>query len=458
MQPLHYTVRRSPYFERTVELGAIEFMVYNHTYMPLDYGRDPREDYDAMVERVTLWDVGAERQCELRGPDAVRFADYLSPRAMADLPVGGCRFTPVCDDAGQVMADCVVLRPCEDVVWFSHGDVDLELWAHGLALAGGYDVAVSEADVPPMQLQGPRALDVLAPLTAADLAALPRFRCVETDRGGRAGGGLGDRLEQGAGLRGLSAGQRARDRDLGRDRRGRRAARSARDRPQRDPRGGAGNHRHAVPHELRDGPARGRAWEACSTSTGPTFVGREALRADPGRGPARLTLGLAGEPGEHDPLADRLLAAGAARRRAGGRRPLGGRLVRARAPDRDRAGRPRARSSDPAFVMQAPEGAISVTPHPFPFVGGMSDLPIVRADGNPRQRGRIIGAALADGHARSADFTRRYAHRHGLSDRDLEPLLAPYLAAARQARAAPRAPTSKGSPRAPDCRSWTCSP
>ena len=40
MQPLHYTVRRSPYFSRTVELGAIEFMVYNHTYMPLDYGRD----------------------------------------------------------------------------------------------------------------------------------------------------------------------------------------------------------------------------------------------------------------------------------------------------------------------------------------------------------------------------------------------------------------------------------
>ncbi len=63
----------------------------------------------------------------------------------------------------------------------------------------------------------------------------------------------------------------------------------------------------------------------------------------------------------------------------------------------------------------------------------MTDLPVVRADGNPRQRGRIIGAALADGHARSVDFTRRYTHRHGLADRDLEPLLAPYLAAARQA-------------------------
>jgi glycine cleavage system aminomethyltransferase T len=179
-QPLHYTVRRSPYFERTLAQGAIEFMVYNHTYMPLDYGRDPREDYDALVERVALWDVGAERQTELRGRDALRFADWLAPRDLLDLALGGCRFSPVCDDNGEIMADCVILRPDEEVVWFSHGDVDYELWAHGLALAGGFDVAVREAEVSPMQLQGPRALDLLDPLCDRDLSALARFSCVTT--------------------------------------------------------------------------------------------------------------------------------------------------------------------------------------------------------------------------------------------------------------------------------------
>ncbi len=179
-QPLHYTVRRSPYFERTLAEGACEFMVYNHMYMPMDYGRDPSEDYEAITQTATLWDVGAERQAELRGPDALRLADYLSPRRLDDLEVGACRFTPVCDERGEVMADCIVLRPWTDVVWFSHSDADLDLWAHGLARALGADVQVTQPDVAPMQVQGPRAANVLRPLVDHDLASLERFRCVAT--------------------------------------------------------------------------------------------------------------------------------------------------------------------------------------------------------------------------------------------------------------------------------------
>src|SRR6478735_1138359 len=63
----------------------------------------------------------------------------------------------------------------------------------------------------------------------------------------------------------------------------------------------------------------------------------------------------------------------------------------------------------------------------------MAELLIVHADGDPARRGRIIGRALANGHARAVDFTLRYTRRHGLADRDIEPLLAPYLAASRHA-------------------------
>jgi aminomethyltransferase len=177
-------VRRSPYFERTLEAGAVGFMVYNHTYMPIDYGRDPEVEYRAITEGVTLWDVGAERQAQLRGPDALAFADYLSPRDLSDLAVGRCRFTPICDPRGEIMADCIVLRPFADTVWYSHSDCDVSLWAYGLALARGADVEVEEADVAPLQLQGPLAADVLAPLYGGDLAALRRFDCAAVDVAG----------------------------------------------------------------------------------------------------------------------------------------------------------------------------------------------------------------------------------------------------------------------------------
>jgi glycine cleavage system aminomethyltransferase T len=141
-------------------------MVYNHMYMPMDYGRVPVEDYLGLVERVSLWDVGAERQTELRGPDALSLADYLCARDLSALAVGECRYSVVCDDAGNVMAECIVLRPFEDVVWISHGDVDLTLWARATALHTPWRVAVSEPDVAPLQVQGPRSGETVAAAAA----------------------------------------------------------------------------------------------------------------------------------------------------------------------------------------------------------------------------------------------------------------------------------------------------
>jgi aminomethyltransferase len=176
---LHPNVRRSPYFEGTERAGALEYMVYNHMYMAIAFANDPREEYRAMVERVCLWDVGAERQTQLRGPDAVALANFLCTRDMRRLGVGECRFTMVCDDDGKIMTEPIVLYPWEDVIWISHGDVDLTLWAAGLARAQGYDVHVSEPDVAPIQVQGPRSRELLAPI-APGVEALGWYRCIET--------------------------------------------------------------------------------------------------------------------------------------------------------------------------------------------------------------------------------------------------------------------------------------
>ncbi|MGH6720381.1 MAG: glycine cleavage T C-terminal barrel domain-containing protein, partial [Alphaproteobacteria bacterium] len=115
-----------------------------------------------------------------RGPDALRLADRLATRDLARLGIGACRYTYVCDPEGRIICDPVVLRPWPDVVWFSHGIADLTLWAHGIALGGGYDVAVVEPDVAPLQVQGPRAADMLRGLVEAPVDELKFYRCVVT--------------------------------------------------------------------------------------------------------------------------------------------------------------------------------------------------------------------------------------------------------------------------------------
>jgi aminomethyltransferase len=165
LHPLFPNVRRSPYFDATLAAGASAFMVYNHMYMPIFYGRDPREEYENLTGGVALWDVAVERQTAVTGPDALRFADFLATRDLSSLEVGQCRFTLICDEDGTIMTEPIVLRPFADTVWISHGDVDLTLWARGISMFGSFDVTVAEPQVSPMQLQGPLSAEILAEIS-----------------------------------------------------------------------------------------------------------------------------------------------------------------------------------------------------------------------------------------------------------------------------------------------------
>jgi glycine cleavage system aminomethyltransferase T/ketosteroid isomerase-like protein len=172
--------RRSAYWDGTAKAGVSEFMVYNHTYLPLIYHHSPAEEYAALTERVTLWDVGGERQTQIHGPDAIRFAQFLTTRDLSKLKEGDCKYTLVCDPQGKILCDPVLLYPWRNVVWLSHGDVDLTLWATGVAMNSGLQVEIDEPDVEPVQVQGPKSLDMLRSVVEARLDSLGFYKCVVT--------------------------------------------------------------------------------------------------------------------------------------------------------------------------------------------------------------------------------------------------------------------------------------
>jgi len=154
-------VRKSPYFNSTMKYGAKAFSVYNHMYMPVSYD-GPVEDYKKLLNGVQLWDVGVERQVQIKGPDAEALSQFLTPRNIKKCSVGQAMYTPLTDFQGGLLNDPVMLKIDEDCYWFSVSDGDLILWVQGIAAGYKFDVDVVEPDVSPLQAQGPNATKLMS--------------------------------------------------------------------------------------------------------------------------------------------------------------------------------------------------------------------------------------------------------------------------------------------------------
>lgn len=168
---LYTRLRKSPYFWKSREHGVAAYSVYNHTYHPRHYG-DPVSEYWSLLNDVTLWDVGVERQLEISGPDAFDFTNYLIPRDLNQCAVGQCKYVFITAADGGIINDPILLRVEENRFWLSLADSDVHLWAMGVATAGNWDVTVKEVDVAPVQIQGPKAKGLMSDLFGEDILDL----------------------------------------------------------------------------------------------------------------------------------------------------------------------------------------------------------------------------------------------------------------------------------------------
>ena len=175
-------IRKSPYFDATMRWGAQGFSVYNHMYIPRDFG-DPEQNFWNLVNDAILCDVAVERQVEVTGPDAARFMQMLTPRNLSKLSVGQCKYILITNADGGILNDPVLLRLGENHFWISLADSDILLWAQGVAVHSDLDVTIHEPDVSPLQLQGPKSGDVMKALFGESIMDLRYYwlREVELD-------------------------------------------------------------------------------------------------------------------------------------------------------------------------------------------------------------------------------------------------------------------------------------
>ena len=176
-------IRKSPYFEATLRWGAQGFSVYNHMYIPRDFG-DPEQNFWNLVNDAILCDVAVERQVEITGPNAAQFVQLLTPRDLSNMAVGQCKYVLITNSAGGILNDPVLLRLAEDHFWLSLADSDILLWAQGVAVHSGLDVTIREPDVSPLQLQGPKSGQIMSALFGTDVMDLRYYWLIETELAG----------------------------------------------------------------------------------------------------------------------------------------------------------------------------------------------------------------------------------------------------------------------------------
>lgn len=172
-------LRRSPFFAATQRYGARAYTVYNHMLFPIRFAGF-EEEYRHLIEHVTLWDVSVERQVEITGPDAFRLADRLTPRDLGRCAVGQGKYVAITGHDGGIINDPVLLRLGENHFWLALADSDVLLWARAIAAESGLRAEVREPDVSPLQVQGPRAKDVVRALFGERVAGLRYYWFVET--------------------------------------------------------------------------------------------------------------------------------------------------------------------------------------------------------------------------------------------------------------------------------------
>ena len=175
-------LRQSP-FEGRSHHGARAASVYNHVVLPTAYA-SLEEDYWHLREHVQIWDVACQVQVQIQGPDALRLVEYLTPRDLSKIVPGQCVYAPLIDEQAGIINDPIILCLAPDRYWLSISDSDVLLWVKGLAIGAGFDVEVTDPDVFPLSLQGPKSETLLSRLVKEPLSEVRFFRFIETEIAG----------------------------------------------------------------------------------------------------------------------------------------------------------------------------------------------------------------------------------------------------------------------------------
>jgi aminomethyltransferase len=166
---------RTPFHARARDLSQVDSFVAWAGYTTVDVFTTMEQEYFAIRNATTLYDLTPMVKYRIAGPDAVPYLNRLVTRDMAKLTPDRVAYCVWCNDAGHLIDDGTVFRLGEGDYRLCTADRQID-WLLDSAI--GFDVSVSEVteEIAALAVQGPTSCAVLK---AAGLAGIEKLKPFE---------------------------------------------------------------------------------------------------------------------------------------------------------------------------------------------------------------------------------------------------------------------------------------
>lgn len=173
------TLRKTPLHAVHRDMGA-KMVPFGGWEMPVEYAGLIAE-HMAVRQAAGLFDVSHMGELEVAGPGSLAFLQRVTSNNVAKLADGQAQYSALPNEAGAPMDDVIVYRRGAErfMLVVNAGNVEKDFaWLRAQGPQGCEITDRSEAYAL-LALQGPRAQEILQPLTAVDLPAVAYYHFVE---------------------------------------------------------------------------------------------------------------------------------------------------------------------------------------------------------------------------------------------------------------------------------------
>ena len=171
--------KKTPLYDAHVEAGA-KMVEFGGWLMPVRYGSDI-EEHKAVRNAAGLFDVSHMGEIRVRGEGALAFLQRVTPNDVSKLEVGRCHYSGLLTPQATYVDDLLIyhLGPDDYLVVVNASNIEKDFAWFDDQPHPGCEIEDQSERFALLALQGPKAKEILARHTAADLDAIRYYGFVQ---------------------------------------------------------------------------------------------------------------------------------------------------------------------------------------------------------------------------------------------------------------------------------------